>query len=148
MIENKEPVLVKGASFVDDRGVLRFVNDFSSFNYIKRFYQVENHDINYIRAWHGHKNEGKFVYVPSGVALIGLAKLEDRDKGIECVKKYTMSSENPSILWIPSGYYNGFKNLKQNTIILFFSTSTTEESKGDDIRLRYDHWNIWEEDYR
>jgi len=39
-------------------------------------------------------------------------------------------------------------NLENNTIVMFFSTSTLEESKGDDIRFPYDEWNIWQEDYR
>jgi len=41
----------KGAVFSDDRGFLRFVNDFD-FSDVKRFYQVENHKKGFIRAWH------------------------------------------------------------------------------------------------
>ena len=32
--------------------------------------------------------------------------------------------------------------------IIFFSTSTLEESLGDDIRLSHDAYNIWDEDFR
>jgi hypothetical protein len=39
-------------------------------------------------------------------------------------------------------------SLRENTKIIFYSTSTLEESMGDDIRFKYDQWNIWEEDYR
>ncbi len=43
-------------------------------------------------------------------------------------------------------YY--FNDIEENTKIIFFSTSTLEESLGDDIREDHDKWNIWNEDYR
>lgn len=134
--------VIKGGIAVDDRGSLRFINDFN-FSDVKRFYQVENHDINFIRAWHGHENEGKYVYVVKGSALVGAV-----DMATEEISKFVLSSKDPKILFIPKGYANGFMNLEQNTIILFFSTSTIEESKGDDIRFDYNKWNIWDKNYR
>ena len=133
---------IQGDLFADDRGFLRFVNDFS-FDKVKRFYQVENHETGYIRAWHGHKNEGKYVYVSKGTALVGAVDLET-----EKVTKYTLTSQKPTILYIPPGFANGFMTLEKDTIIMFFSTSTLQESHGDDIRFEYDKWNIWEKNYR
>jgi dTDP-4-dehydrorhamnose 3,5-epimerase len=133
---------IPGGVFADDRGFLRFVNDFD-FSDVKRFYQVENHTQGYIRAWHGHEKEGKYVYVAKGTALVGAVNLKTEE-----INKFTLSSQSPSILYIPPGYANGFKNLEEDTIIMFFSTSTIEESHGDDIRFDWDKWNIWEDDYR
>lgn len=133
---------LEGNVFADDRGFLRFVNDFN-FENVKRFYQVENHKKGFIRAWHGHKKEGKYVYVAKGTALIGAVDMET-----ESVSKFVLSSQKPSILYIPPGFANGFKNLEDDTIIMFFSTSTIEETKGDDIRFEWNKWNIWEDDYR
>tara|TARA_Y100000310_G_scaffold338470_1_gene428202 strand:+ start:1764 stop:2180 length:417 start_codon:yes stop_codon:yes gene_type:complete len=133
---------IQGDSFIDDRGAIRFVNDFD-FSDIKRFYQVENHKKGFIRAWHAHDREGKYVYVAKGTALVGAVNTETEE-----VNKFVLSSQKPSVLFIPPGYANGFKNLEEGTIILFFSTSTIEESKGDDTRYDWDKWNIWEEDYR
>ena len=134
--------LINGGVSVDDRGSVRFVNDFN-FDGVKRFYQVENHSKGFIRAWHGHKKEGKYVYVVNGSALIGVVNMDSEE-----INKFVLSSQTPKVLWIPPGYYNGFKSLEENTKILFFSTSTIEESLGDDIRESHDKWNIWEEDYR
>ena len=134
--------IVKGGLFADDRGFLRFVNDFD-FSEVKRFYQVENHRKGFIRAWHGHKKEAKFVYVPKGSALVGIVNLETEE-----VHKFTLTSQTPSILYIPAGYANGFKTLEEETIMLFYSTSTLEESHGDDYRYDYDRWDIWQENYR
>lgn len=133
---------IVGDLYADDRGFLRFVNDFS-FKDVKRFYQVENHRKGYIRAWHGHLRESKYVYVSKGTALVGAVNLENEE-----ISKFTLTSQSPSILHIPSGFANGFMTLEENTIIMFFSTSTLQESQGDDIRFDYDKWNIWEEKYR
>jgi dTDP-4-dehydrorhamnose 3,5-epimerase-like enzyme len=134
--------ILNGNISVDDRGSVSFVNDFK-FENVKRFYLVENHYVGFIRAWHGHKNEGKYVFVTNGTALVGAVNMETDE-----IEKFVLSSKKPSILWIPPGYANGFKTLEENTKILFMSTSTLEESLNDDIRFNFDKWNIWEENYR
>jgi len=145
-LENSAKI-IKGGIAVDDRGCLRFVNDFD-FNNVKRFYQVENHRAGYIRAWHGHEKEGKYVWVASGSALVGIVPLDGKPGDTGVALKYVLSDKSPSILWIPPGYYNGFMNLETNTKIIFFSTTTLDESKGDDIRQPYDMWDIWQDDFR
>lgn len=133
---------MSGGVSVDDRGSVRFVNDFD-FKNVKRFYQVENHRQGFVRAWHGHKKEGKYVYVSSGSALIGVVNMETEE-----ISKFILSDKSPKILWIPPGNYNGFKSLEENTKILFFSTTSLEESLGDDIREEHNKWDIWKEDFR
>jgi dTDP-4-dehydrorhamnose 3,5-epimerase len=154
----EDPTLTRGGIAVDDRGSLRFVNDFD-FTGVKRFYQVENHRQGFIRAWHGHLKEGKYVYVASGTALIGVTPLVLSDNQLEpggyiitdypAPKKFVLSAKSPAVLYIPPGYVNGFKNLEDNTIVVFYSTTTLEESKGDDIRFHWDRIpNFWEEAFR
>jgi dTDP-4-dehydrorhamnose 3,5-epimerase len=110
--------IINGGISIDDRGSVSFVNDFN-FENVKRFYQVSNHSKNFIRAWHGHKKEGKYVFVSTGTAIIGVVNMETEE-----ITKVVLSSKLPKILWIPSGNYNGFKTLEDNTTVLFFSTST------------------------
>ena len=129
--------LINGGVAVDDRGQLSFVNDFD-FTDVKRFYMVENHEQGFIRAWHGHKKEGKYVFVTNGAVLIGAVNMETED-----INRFILSSNKPQVLYIPPGYANGFMNLKNNTKVIFFSTSTLEDSMNDDIRFEWDKWNIW-----
>jgi len=138
----KEIKLITGGLSIDDRGSVSYVNDFN-FNDVKRFYQVDNHKNGFIRAWHGHRNEGKYVFVSSGTALIGVVNMDTED-----IKTFVLSSKQPKILYIPPNHYNGFKTLEDNTKIMFFSTSTLQESLSDDERKNFDHWDIWNEDYR
>ena len=144
-----EVKLYKGGIAVDDRGALSFVNDFN-FEGVKRFYMVENHRSGFIRAWHGHQFEGKYVYVASGSAIIGAAPLVSggADLVVGKPQKFVMSAKSPMILWIPPMHANGFKSLEANTKIMFFSTASLDESKGDDIRFAYNTPDIWQEDFR
>jgi len=155
----KNPKIISGGVAVDDRGSVSFVNDFD-FSDVKRFYQVQNHRRGFIRAWHGHKKEAKYVYVPYGSALIGAIPIpnsvymDEMGGDVELIpgnkgpEKFILSSKSPKVLYIPAGYANGVMSLEENTIVQFFSTSTLEESLGDDERFDYDKWNIWEEDFR
>jgi dTDP-4-dehydrorhamnose 3,5-epimerase-like enzyme len=134
--------ILNGGIAIDDRGSLRFNNDFN-FEGVKRFYQVENHERGFIRAWHGHKKEGKYVYVAKGSAWIGVVDMETFNN-----ERFVLSDKSPKILFIPPGNYNGFQTLEEGTIILFFSTSTVEESKDDDYRKPYDNFPIFNKEYR
>jgi len=146
--------IINGGVAIDDRGSVRFVNDFN-FEGVKRFYQVQNQTAGFIRAWHGHNKEGKYVYVDKGTAIVGAVPMEtmiDLKDGVAIDKsvifKTVLSAGNPKVLFIPAGYANGFKSLEKDTIIQFFSTSTLEESLGDDIRFDYNLVDLWKEDYR
>lgn len=130
--------IVSGDIIVDDRGSVRFVNDFD-FKNVKRFYQVQNHNVGQVRAWEGAKHEDKYLYVPSGSALVGAVNLDTNE-----VQKFVMSAEKPRVLWIPANSASGFKVLEENTILFFFSSYTEAESKGDHIQFPADKWNIWE----
>ena len=62
----------------------------------------------------------------------------------EEVNKVILSWQTPKVLYIPAGHANGFMNLEKNTKIIFFSTSSLEDSLDDDIRYDYKKWDIWE----
>ena len=139
-----EPRLIRGGLAVDDRGQVSFVNDFD-FEGVKRFYAVENHARGFIRAWHAHKKEAKYVMVVRGAALIGAVEIDDWDNPSKDaqVHRHVLSEATPAVLFVPAGYANGFMSLTADTKILFFSTSSLEDSAGDDIRYDARHWDPW-----
>lgn len=140
-----KPALIEGGIAVDDRGQLTFANNFDM-QPIRRFYLVSNHETKFIRAWHAHKKENKFVFVVSGAALVGAVKIDNwdsPDKKAE-VHRYVLSDKKPGILAIPAGYANGFMTLEPGTQVMFFSDKTLEESRGDDFRYDARHWDPWE----
>ncbi|MCK4448648.1 MAG: dTDP-4-dehydrorhamnose 3,5-epimerase family protein [Candidatus Marinimicrobia bacterium] len=136
--------LFKGGISIDDRGTVSFVNDFN-FNSVKRFYIVENHKQGFIRAWHAHKNETKYVMVVKGSALIGVVQINDWENPSkeQPVERFVLSEKQPSVLYIPKGHANGFMSLTGDLKIMFFSTSTLEDSENDDYRYDARYWNPW-----
>ncbi|MHA2181905.1 MAG: NAD-dependent epimerase/dehydratase family protein [Promethearchaeota archaeon] len=150
-IGKRDLQLIKGGIAVDDRGSLNFANDFNFYG-IKRFYQVQNFSTSTIRAFHGHLKEAKYVYVAKGSAIVAAVKLDNIESPSKHqeVNRFILSDKNPQILFIPPKHANGFRPLENDTRIIFFSTSSLEESKGDDYRFPIDYWGnkIWEVENR
>ncbi len=136
--------LTNGGLAVDDRGQVSFVNDFD-FKDVKRFYMVSNHSAGFVRAWHAHKKEAKYVLVVKGAVVVGAVAIDDWDKPSKNaeVKRFVLSEKKPTVLYIPAGHANGFMSLTKDAQVMFFSTSTLEESLGDDIRYDARYWDIW-----
>jgi dTDP-4-dehydrorhamnose 3,5-epimerase-like enzyme len=136
--------LYTGDLAVDDRGEVGFVNDFD-FAGVKRFYTVKNHRQGFVRAWHAHRREAKYVMAVEGAALIGAVKIDDWDHPPPDtpVSRYVLSAVKPRVLYIPAGYANGFMSLTDGLRLIFFSTSTLAESQGDDFRYAARYWDIW-----
>lgn len=144
MAEVQEPKVINGGLAVDDRGQVTFINDFD-FADVKRFYMVSNHKQGFVRAWHAHKKEAKYVLVVKGAAKVAAVAIDDWDKPSKNaeVKQFVLSEKKPTVLYIPAGYANGFMSLTDDAQIMFFSTSTLDESLGDDFRYESKHWDVW-----
>jgi dTDP-4-dehydrorhamnose 3,5-epimerase-like enzyme len=140
-----KPVMMSGGLAVDDRGEVGFVNDFN-FQGVKRFYTVTNHRPGFIRAWHGHRKEGKYVTAVVGSAVVGAVRIDDWEKPSRelSVHRFVLCASKPSVLFIPPGYANGFMSLTDDLKLMFFSTSTLEESASDDIRFDSRLWDPWQ----
>ena len=134
---------------VDDRGSLTFCNDLVVKDF-KRFYVVENHSVNFVRAWHGHLLESKIFIPLEGTFRIAITKPKNWEAPSkdEETEVYYLSSLDRKALLIPPGYYNGLQNLTVENKLMVFSDKSLEESLGDDYRLNFDFWNPWELNYR
>lgn len=140
----EEIKIFDGGLSVDDRGIVTFVNSFT-FAGVKRFYVIRNHKKGFVRAWHAHRKEGKYVTVFAGAALIGAVAIDDWEHPSKNanVSRIILSSAKPSIIYIPPGYANGAMSLSDDAIIVYFSTASIEETKGDDVRYDARYWDIW-----
>jgi len=137
--------LIEGGLAVDDRGAVGFVNDFD-FNGVKRFYMVTNHRAGFVRAWHAHRREAKYITVLRGSAVVGAVKIDNWENPSRnsTVSRYVLTAQKPSVLYIPAGHANGLMSLTDDTIIVVFSTATVEESRNDDFRYDARYWDIWQ----
>lgn len=148
-MSNTEPTLLKGGLAVDDRGEVAFVNDFD-FAGVKRFYTVANHRRSYVRAWHGHRREAKYLTAVEGTFLVCCVEIDDWENPSDDlpVHRFVLSASQPAVLHVPGGYANGFMSLTDRGRLMFFSTATLEESVDDDYRFPARKWNPWHVDER
>ena len=119
------PRIIDGGLAVDDRGQVAFVNGFD-FQGVKRFYMVSNHLQGFVRAWHAHRRESKYVLCVKGSAIVAAVAIDNWDSpSIDSrVHRYVLSEKKPSVLYIPAGYANGFMSLTEDAQLVFFSTSS------------------------
>jgi len=144
MTAMQSPRLIEGGLSVDDRGSVGFVNQFG-FEGVKRFYIVSSHRVGFVRAWHAHRREAKYVMSLAGasiVAAVGIDDWEFPSKNLP-IERYVLSADKPALLYIPPGFANGSMTLTSDAKLLYFSTSSVEESQQDDIRYDAYYWDAW-----
>ncbi|WP_433833696.1 hypothetical protein [Flavobacterium anhuiense] len=136
-----EPKLIQGGKFLDKRGTISYVNDFS-FADIERFYIISNSLENPIRAWQGHKLDAKNFYCLSGSFNIHFIKIDNwenpsKDLIIETV---FVSEHESKIVHIPAGYANAIESLEESSKLISFSTLPLANVSNDDVRYPSDYW--------
>lgn len=141
----EKPLIIEGSHFSDERGKMRFVNDFD-FEEVKRFYFIKHSEIAVVRAWQGHQFENKYFYPISGRFVIAWVKVDNfKNPSRNLIPEYHVLSANRSeILRIPKGYANGLKALEPDSEILIFSDMCLKESVNEKIRYPADWWFDWE----
>ncbi len=129
-------------TFGDDRGYFTAINFESE---MKRAYLIRNHKAGTIRAFHGHKKEEKTLYCLKGAFKVICISMDSKEW-----KPFTITEKGSNMLKIPSRVYNGFVSLTDDSELLVLSSSTFEESKGDDFRIPYDALGkeAWDVDHR
>jgi dTDP-4-dehydrorhamnose 3,5-epimerase len=139
-----EPRLIEGGLAVDDRGRLAFVNSFDMTG-IKRFYAIANHRAGIVRAWHGHKVESKYFFMISGALLVATVTPDNWEHPSSDlpVKRFVLSADKPALFYVPAGCVHGHMSLTDDTRVLVLSTTTLEESLGDDYRYEARFWDCW-----
>jgi dTDP-4-dehydrorhamnose 3,5-epimerase len=143
-----QPTIIKGGTFSDERGQIRFVNDFH-FNDVKRFYFIKHPNTDFIRAWQGHQFEKKYFYPISGSFVVAWVKIDDFNNPSEDLipEYHILSANNSEILSVPKGYANGLKALESDSGLMIFSDMSLEESSSENIRFPFDWWLDWNKIY-
>ena len=141
-MDNKVPKLIKGGNYSDERGQLDFINDFDMAP-IKRLYFTTHFDTDVIRAWQGHKIESRWFICVEGSFTVKLIAIDDWDAPSDNLEVYSfvLSEEEPSVLYIPNGFVNGFKANKDNSKLMVMSDYGFNEIENDQIRFDNNKWH-------
>ena len=115
---------------------LKMLRDFTLFTITKK---------NFIRAWHGHFKEEKFIGCIKGTFQISAVKINNKNKPNKKnrIFSYFLNQSNNDFVYIPKGFANGSMSLEDNSELLIFSTSKVEDSLKDDYRFDPKYWNPW-----
>jgi dTDP-4-dehydrorhamnose 3,5-epimerase-like enzyme len=140
----KEPIIIPGTSYQDERGILTFFNSLD-LSLVKRFYIVEHRDNSVVRAWQGHKREQKWFVVVSGSFKIVLVEPDNWDTPSQILptSEFILNSAITNVLHIPGGLANGIKALESDSKMIIFSNFTVGESSTDTFRFNKELWYNW-----
>ncbi|WP_153845408.1 MULTISPECIES: WxcM-like domain-containing protein [Sphingobacterium] len=125
--------IIQGGSANDERGQIRFVNDFDM-ALVQRFYLIKNIDTELIRGWRGHRIEQRWFYVLSGSFSVNFIKInnwESPDPNLH-VERIILKSSEMQILHVPSGFCTAFRALDINSELLVYADYPIAHAALDD----------------
>ncbi|TRZ45012.1 WxcM-like domain-containing protein [Robertkochia solimangrovi] len=131
---------IKGKIHTDDRGTLRFFNDFP-LDHIVRMYEIEPANTEDFRGWQGHLKEQKWMYCTSGKFTIKVVGITGNDlKDYTIPETFELQATTPVVLHIPGGNATAIRAESPGSRLLIFSDFSLEESKEDDYRYDINNW--------
>jgi len=132
---------IKGGIAKDNRGQIRFVNDFDM-SLVKRFYIIKNSDTELIRGWRAHRIEQRWFYVLSGSFAIDIVKIDNWDQASQDLPltKEVLKAEDGRVLHLSAGYATAFQALEPNSELLVFADYGIEHAKHDDYTYPLDYF--------
>ncbi|WP_305981821.1 hypothetical protein [Roseivirga thermotolerans] len=133
--------VIHGGIFSDDRGDVRFVNDFD-LKEVRRFYLISNSQAAPLRAWQAHKVEKKWFYVTKGAFEVSIVRIEDWDhpESSNEIFRIRLTEDEPVVLYVPGGYANSLKSLSKDSCLQVYSNMTLEAAGNDQFRFPEDTW--------
>ncbi len=133
--------ITQGGIAEDHRGHIRFVNDFDMTE-VKRFYIIENKDIETIRGWRAHRIEQRWFYALEGAFSMKTVKIDDWDKPSTelSVEETIMRSAEQRVIHVPVGYGTAFQALEPGSRLLVFADYGIGHAKSDDYTYPADYF--------
>lgn len=133
-------MIFEGKKHEDERGIITFNNDFDA-SEIKRIYTIENHSLDFIRGWQGHKIEQRWFAAMKGEFEISVIEIDDFNQTSKDLKisKYQLSDESLTYLHIPSGYITAIQAKKEGSKLLVLADYALGEIQ-DEYRFVLDYF--------
>ncbi|WP_316802136.1 WxcM-like domain-containing protein [Pedobacter nototheniae] len=132
--------ILKGDKHEDDRGIITHNNEFDA-SEVKRIYTIENHSIDFIRGWQGHKIEQRWFASMKGKFEISVIKVDDfknPSKNLN-IRKYELTDKSLTYLHIPSGCITAIQAKEEHCKLLVFADYALGEIK-DEYRFPIDYF--------
>ncbi|GAA4146757.1 hypothetical protein GCM10022216_32070 [Sphingobacterium kyonggiense] len=133
--------IIKGGEFQDERGFIRFVNDFDMTS-IRRFYILSNSSEKILRGWRGHRTENRWFFSIRGNYKIDVVKIDNWESPSENLEvcSYFLHERDNKVLNIPEGYATLIQSLTSSNELLIFADFNIEHAKEDDYVYDVHHF--------
>nr|WP_199156610.1 WxcM-like domain-containing protein [Pedobacter sp. ASV2] len=134
-------MLLEGKRHRDGRGIITYNNDFDA-TQIKRIYTIENHSIDFIRGWQGHKIEQRWFTCTQGsfeVSVIEINDFTNPSKDL-AIQKYLLTDDFLTYLHIPSGCITAIQAKADGSKLLVLADYGLGEI-NDEYRYNLDYFN-------
>lgn len=139
-----EGVMIKKlATHVDDRGffreLIRSTDDFFKEGFGQL--SVAQMRLGVIKAWHIHKKQVDWWYVPSGLLRVALYDTREDSPTFKETTEVLLGDDQPAqVLRIPIGVAHGYKCLTKTALILYVTSKVYDGS--DEGRIPYNDAQI------
>lgn len=132
--------MMQGGIHIDERGVLRFCNDFDM-STVKRFYTIANSANQPVRGWIGHRKETKWFFPLKGTTTVRVEPMDGETLAAEnaevAKESFVLNSDKPSVLKVEPGNWFCIEQ-DGNAEVMVFSDCKVGEYQNDDFRRPYE----------
>ncbi|RYZ87126.1 MAG: hypothetical protein EOP04_12425 [Proteobacteria bacterium] len=129
----KTQSLIRGGSYTDHRGTVRFLNDFDMAA-VRRFYTITHDDTFTRRGWRGHQIEQRWFYAIKGSFELEIVEIDDWNLPDEelPILLTVISAEKNEVIHLPAGFATCLRALEPDSVVVLFSDYGIENAKFDD----------------
>ena len=128
--------VITGGKYADDRGLLRFCNDFDM-SAVRRFYTIANSAEQPLRGWIGHRRETKWFFPLKGKTTIAIEPMDcSRAETPRRKEEWVLEADKPSVLKVEPGNWFCIRQ-DGNAEVMVFSDCKVGEFKDYDFRRPY-----------
>lgn len=133
---------IKGGTASDERGQIRFVNDFD-LSEVRRFYIIKNWDTSIVRGWRAHKMEQRWFYVIAGSFSVDIVSIDNwiSPSPDSPVDRIVLSASDQRVLHLATGYGTAFQALEDDSELLVFADYPIENAANDDYTYPLAYFN-------
>lgn len=124
---------IKGGIAKDERGQIRFVNEFDM-SLVKRFYMIKNVNTELVRGWRAHRIEQRWFYVVSGSFKIDIVAIDNWEQPNPLLEIHTevLTAEDIKVLNVPAGYGTALRALEDDSELLVYADYPVTHTALDD----------------
>ena len=143
----ERPEIIEGGRHTDSRGAITFVNEFDM-SEIRRFYIIENVNIEIKRGWRAHRTEQRWFNVLTGAFRIQLIKIDNWEMPNKNLlfEEFILFSKDAKVLHVPKGYASCIQAMQKDSKLIVFADYGIDHAINDNYLYPEDYFVLQDMD--